>query len=65
MNVLFVSINTISFDAGDTGPTYKEWVKLVLGKDMVFPHLRIIYPTAPLMSYTPSGGAMQNVWFNR
>lgn len=32
---------------------------------MEFPHIKVIYPTAPLQPYTPMGGGLSNVWFDR
>lgn len=32
---------------------------------MEFPHIKIIYPTAPLQPYTPADGGLSNVWFDR
>ena len=43
----------------------REWVKIALGNNLVFPHLRIIYPSAPARPYTPADGMMQSVWFDR
>lgn len=51
--------------SGGTGPMAKEGIKMVLGKNMSFPHIRILYPTAPQRPYTPSYGQLQHVWFNR
>ncbi|RXG53046.1 hypothetical protein Avbf_11977 [Armadillidium vulgare] len=33
-------------------------------EELVFPHLRIHYLTAPLRPYTLNGGFDQNVWFD-
>ncbi|MBN3306057.1 LYPL1 protein, partial [Amia calva] len=51
--------------SGDTGPGLREWVRDVLKQDLAFPHIRVIYPTAPLRPYTPMRGAPSNVWFDR
>lgn len=32
---------------------------------MEFPHIKMVYPTAPVQPYTPLGGALSNVWFDR
>ncbi|XP_046399003.1 lysophospholipase-like protein 1 [Ischnura elegans] len=40
-------------------------IKEHLGDDWQFRHLRILFPTAPVMNYTPLGGAAANVWFDR
>ncbi|OWR40609.1 hypothetical protein KGM_206138 [Danaus plexippus plexippus] len=50
--------------SGAAGDHMKEWVHL-LAKNFVFPHIKILYPTAPLQPYTPAGGLMSNVWFDR
>jgi phospholipase/carboxylesterase len=42
--------------SGDTGNNFIEWVRFVLGKDMDFPHIKLIYPTAPVQPFTPAGG---------
>uniref|UniRef100_U5EXF5 palmitoyl-protein hydrolase n=1 Tax=Corethrella appendiculata TaxID=1370023 RepID=U5EXF5_9DIPT len=51
--------------SGDTGNNLVEWIRFLLGKDMDFPHLKIIFPTAPVQPYTPLGGQNSNVWFDR
>lgn len=33
--------------AGDTGDGIREWLKFALGAEFSFPHIRVIYPTAP------------------
>lgn len=50
---------------GDTGPNCNEWVRFLLGNDMMFPHIKVVYPTAPLQPYTPMDGQLSNVWFDR
>lgn len=50
--------------SGDTGDGVKEWIKLLV-KDFQFPHLQILFPTAPLRPYTLLSGEMSNVWFDR
>ncbi|XP_049884793.1 lysophospholipase-like protein 1 isoform X2 [Pectinophora gossypiella] len=42
----------------------KEWIK-VLNKNFTFPHIKVLYPTAPRQPYTPAGGQLSNVWFDR
>lgn len=32
---------------------------------MTFPHIKVVYPTAPLQPYTPMDGQLSNVWFDR
>ncbi|PSN36110.1 hypothetical protein C0J52_17198 [Blattella germanica] len=52
------------FFSGLSGDSTKQWVKSLL-KDFNFPHLRILFPTAPLRPYTLLDGELSNVWFNR
>lgn len=42
----------------------KEWVRL-MAKNFTFPHIKVMFPTAPLQPYTPAGRNMSNVWFDR
>lgn len=51
--------------SGDTGPNVLEWVRFLLGRDLEYPHIKIIYPTAPLQKYTPLEGQLSTVWFDR
>ncbi|XP_037950462.1 lysophospholipase-like protein 1 [Teleopsis dalmanni] len=51
--------------SGDTGSNLLQWVRFLLGKDMEFPHIKIMYPTAPFQPYTPNDGQLSNVWFDR
>ncbi|XP_039968455.1 lysophospholipase-like protein 1 isoform X1 [Bactrocera tryoni] len=51
--------------SGDTGSNLAEWVRFILGRDMDFEHIKIIYPTAPVQPYTPLSGQLSNVWFDR
>ncbi|XP_015179876.1 PREDICTED: lysophospholipase-like protein 1 [Polistes dominula] len=51
--------------SGDTGENVKTWIDAILGKELKFPHIKIIYPTAPAQPYTPNNGMLSNVWFNR
>uniref|UniRef100_A0A672FXA6 palmitoyl-protein hydrolase n=1 Tax=Salarias fasciatus TaxID=181472 RepID=A0A672FXA6_SALFA len=51
--------------SGDTGRGLRAWVKDVLGRDLAFSHIRVLYPTAPSRPYTPMRGALSNVWFDR
>lgn len=41
-----------------------EWVRLMV-KNFAFPHINVMYPTAPLQAYTPAGNQLSNVWFDR
>ncbi|KAM9155807.1 lysophospholipase-like protein 1 isoform 1-T1 [Pangshura tecta] len=51
--------------SGDTGPGVRAWIKQVLNQDLVFQHIKVIYPTAPARPYTPMRGALSTVWFDR
>ncbi|XP_027727226.1 lysophospholipase-like protein 1 [Vombatus ursinus] len=33
--------------SGDSGQRFREWINQVLNHDLVFQHIKIIYPTAP------------------
>lgn len=50
---------------GDTGHNLIEWIKFLLGRNLELPHVKFIYPTAPVQKYTPMGGEYSNVWFDR
>lgn len=39
--------------SGDTGSNLMEWIRFLIGKDMQFPHIKVIIPTAPEQPYTP------------
>ncbi|XP_013419287.1 lysophospholipase-like protein 1 [Lingula anatina] len=51
--------------SGDTSDGIKLWLKEVTGKEFVFPHMKIIYPSAPVRPYTPMLGQLSTVWFDR
>ncbi|XP_051574038.1 lysophospholipase-like protein 1 [Myxocyprinus asiaticus] len=51
--------------SGDTGPGLLRWVCDVLGQNLAFENIRVIYPTAPARPYTPMRGALSHVWFDR
>ncbi|KAM7049926.1 lysophospholipase-like protein 1 [Molossus nigricans] len=51
--------------SGDSGQGLRRWIKQVLNQDLTFPHIKIIYPTAPPRPYTPLKGGVSNVWFDR
>lgn len=42
-----------------------QWVRFLLGRDMQFPFIKVMYPTAPMQPYTPMDGELSNVWFDR
>lgn len=50
--------------SGSSGADMKEWVRLMVS-NFSFPHIKVMYPTAPLQPYTPAGGQMSQVWFDR
>ncbi|XP_072383863.1 lysophospholipase-like protein 1 [Diabrotica undecimpunctata] len=50
--------------SGDTGQGFLDWMKFLVG-DFSLPHIKFYFPTAPLQPYTPLGGEMSNVWFDR
>ncbi|CAB3225410.1 unnamed protein product [Arctia plantaginis] len=50
--------------SGSSGDDMKQWALIML-KTFSFPHIKILYPTAPLQPYTPAGGQLSNVWFDR
>lgn len=60
----YIHMNAFMF-TGDTGKNLIEWIRFLLGREMEFPHIKVIYPTAPFKPYTPLGGQMSNVWFDR
>ncbi|KAK2578677.1 hypothetical protein KPH14_012165 [Odynerus spinipes] len=51
--------------SGDTGKNVKEWIDILNREELKFPHIKIIYPTAPAQPYTPNSGMISNVWFDR
>lgn len=55
----------IPFRSGDTGNNLIEWIRFLLGRHLEIPHVKFIYPTAPVQKYTPLNGEYSNVWFDR
>jgi phospholipase/carboxylesterase len=51
--------------SGDTGEGIQSWLHSALGSEFAFPHIRVIYPTAPVRPYTPMNGMPSTVWFDR
>ncbi|XP_024082922.1 lysophospholipase-like protein 1 [Cimex lectularius] len=47
-----------------SGKEFYESIKNTLGEAALFPHVKLIFPTAPLTHYSPLGGAMVTTWFN-
>lgn len=52
-------LNCWFYVSGDTGHGIKEWVEFLLGPKAAFPHLKILFPTAPVRKYTPLDGAVR------
>ncbi|XP_075991240.1 lysophospholipase-like protein 1 [Anticarsia gemmatalis] len=50
--------------SGSNGEDMREWVRLMV-KNFSFPHIKVMFPTAPLQPYTPAGGQLSHVWFDR
>lgn len=40
-------------------------MKFLLGRHFSLPHVKFVYPTAPVQPYTPLGNELSNVWFDR
>ncbi|XP_033634226.1 lysophospholipase-like protein 1 [Asterias rubens] len=51
--------------SGDTADGVLEWIRSLVQDDFQFPHIKVIFPTAPTRPYTPSGGALSSVWYDR
>ncbi|XP_053971874.1 lysophospholipase-like protein 1 [Hylaeus anthracinus] len=51
--------------SGSSGPDLKRWIDFLNKEELKFPHIKIIYPSAPSQPYTPNFGMPSNVWFNR
>lgn len=58
-------INKYHSISGDTGNNLIEWIKFLLGRNLSIPHVKFIYPTAPVQRYTPLNNEYSNVWFDR
>ncbi|KAK7103743.1 hypothetical protein V1264_018584 [Littorina saxatilis] len=50
--------------SGGTGTDIRDTFRILLREELSFPHIRFIYPTAPLRPYTLAGQSW-NVWFDR
>ncbi|KAJ1528683.1 hypothetical protein ONE63_007077 [Megalurothrips usitatus] len=59
------STGTVIFlhGSGDTGQGVMQWVRSL--HKFSFPHLRVLFPTAPVRPMTIYGGMKSNVWFDR
>ncbi|XP_014220502.1 lysophospholipase-like protein 1 [Trichogramma pretiosum] len=51
--------------SGGNGEDFKQWLDILNRKELRFPHIKIIYPTAPIQTYTANGGLPSNIWFDR
>ncbi|CAH0560052.1 unnamed protein product [Brassicogethes aeneus] len=51
--------------SGDTGQGVLNWVKFLVGDNFSLPHVKFLFPTAPLRPYTPLRGELSHVWFDR
>ncbi|EFN80378.1 lysophospholipase-like protein 1 [Harpegnathos saltator] len=51
--------------SGGTAEDMKEWINIYTKEELQFPHIRLVYPSAPSQAYTPNDGMLQNVWFDR
>ncbi|KAL6442205.1 hypothetical protein ACFW04_002465 [Cataglyphis niger] len=51
--------------SGGTAEDIKEWIDILNREKLQFPHIKLIYPSAPSQPYTPNSGMIQNVWFDR
>lgn len=50
--------------SGATGTNFKEWIDILNRQELKFPHIKIIYPTAPLQPYVPLNGMVTYWWSN-
>lgn len=48
--------------SGDSGNYLLEWVRYLLGQDMQFAHVKMIFPSAPSQAYTPLGGEVRKIY---
>ncbi|XP_032674535.1 lysophospholipase-like protein 1 [Odontomachus brunneus] len=51
--------------SGGTAEDMKEWINIFTKEELQFPHIKLVYPSAPSQPYTPNDGMLQNVWFDR
>jgi len=42
--------------AGGTAEVLKDWVDILNREKLEFPHIKLIYPSAPSQPYTPNNG---------
>lgn len=48
----------ICFCLGDSGENLIEWLRFLLCRDFKFPHIKVIFPTAPLQPFTIFNGVV-------
>ncbi|XP_043278271.1 lysophospholipase-like protein 1 [Venturia canescens] len=51
--------------SGSTGSDVEAWISSLITFKFRFPHIKVVYPTAPSQPYTPLRGMRSNVWFDR
>ncbi|XP_076441687.1 lysophospholipase-like protein 1 [Babylonia areolata] len=51
--------------SGATAEDIRSSFHTTLGEELQFPHIRFIYPTAPVRRYTLAGGLPSTIWFDR
>ncbi|KAL8567679.1 hypothetical protein ACOMHN_008987 [Nucella lapillus] len=51
--------------SGGTGEHLQSTFQILLREGLSFPHIRVIYPTAPVRPYTLARGMRSSVWFDR
>ncbi|XP_072031699.1 lysophospholipase-like protein 1 isoform X2 [Amphiura filiformis] len=51
--------------SGDTANGIKDWLHSVLGKEFSFPHIKLVFTSAPPRPYTANAGRLSTVWYDR
>ncbi|XP_022090621.1 lysophospholipase-like protein 1 isoform X1 [Acanthaster planci] len=51
--------------SGDTGEGVLGWIRSLVQDAFRIPHVKFIFPSAPARPYTPAGGALSTVWYDR
>lgn len=49
------------FAKGDNGENMKQWLDIINRRELNFPHIKIVYPSAPIQPYTPYKGEVRIV----
>ncbi|XP_072031702.1 lysophospholipase-like protein 1 isoform X5 [Amphiura filiformis] len=49
----------------DTANGIKDWLHSVLGKEFSFPHIKLVFTSAPPRPYTANAGRLSTVWYDR